>query len=212
MNRKRFFLVFLLLLLAAAAASYAFRLRIITHLGNYLVVEDPIEKSDAVKVMAGDFPSVILEAVDLYHEGYVKAIVLSAETRPAAWDELYRRGISIPYSAEWNRSVARSLGVPLNDIWVLGPPVQTTRQELSALVGPLGERGVTSLVIVSTKPHSRRCRMIAVEVMSPGIRVRVKPSRYDDYDPARWIADRFFFKAVFTEYQKLLNDAFHILG
>ncbi|MBI2890080.1 MAG: YdcF family protein [Nitrospirae bacterium] len=207
----RVFIVGAVLCAAAGLTLYLARGPVVRAMGRFLVVEDPIERADAIKVMAGDFPGVILEAADLYAEGYGRAIVLSGETRPAAWDELERRGLRVPYSAQLNRMTAEQLGVPAADIWVLGPPVQTTRQELTVLVGPLVERGVKSLLLVATKPHTRRCRMIAREVMEPHLRVIVRGSRYDGYDPGGWIEDRILFKSVFVEYQKLVNDALRIL-
>lgn len=196
----------------AAVGVYVSRSALVTAVGSYLIVEDPLETADAIKVMAGDFPSVILEAVDLYNGGYGKWIVLAPETRPAAWDELERRGVDMPYSAERNVYAARALGVPEDAILVLGPPVQTTRQELGNLRGPLEERGIRSMIIVAIKTHTRRCRLIARELLEPHVRVIVRSSRYNDYDPSLWIRDRFFFKEAFVEYQKLLNDSFHVLG
>lgn len=196
---------------AAGGFVYLFQDPVRTAVGSWLIVEDPVETADAIKVMAGDFPAVLLEAVDLYRSGEGKAIVFSPETRPAAWDELEKRGVHAPFSADLNRSSALQLGVAEEDIWVLGPPVQTSREELGVLKGLLIERGVRRLIIVATKPHTRRCRLIAREVLVPEIQVAIKPSRYDDFDPSNWIENRFYFKSVVNEYQKLVNDGLHIV-
>ena len=56
-----------LLVVAAVAAP---------RLGAWLVVEDPLQKADAIFVLGGTMFERPLEAVDLYHEGWAPRLLL----------------------------------------------------------------------------------------------------------------------------------------
>ena len=45
--------------------------------GNYLVKEDPLQKSTAIAVLSGSLPARALEAAELYRNGYAKEIWLT---------------------------------------------------------------------------------------------------------------------------------------
>src|SRR5271168_3297338 len=53
-------------------------------LGRWLVVEDPLEKAQAIVVLSGDMPLRASEAAKLYREGYAPSVWLTHSTEPGA--------------------------------------------------------------------------------------------------------------------------------
>lgn len=87
-------------MVALAFGAYGFLER-----GGFLAAEDPLQKADAIFVLAGSRMNRQLEAADLYLEGYSPRIVLSRQIRERAEVALMARGISIPEDVEQARDV-----------------------------------------------------------------------------------------------------------
>src|ERR1700682_3697500 len=52
--------------------------------GRWLVVEDPLQKTDAIAVLSGRMPSRALEAARLYRAGYAPEVWLTYANEPAS--------------------------------------------------------------------------------------------------------------------------------
>ncbi len=81
-------------------------------LGEWLVAEDEIVKSDLIVVLMGSVPDRILEAVDLYQDGFADQIAM-VNSHMVGYDILLNRGVNIPGNAQLSKSAANSLGVYL---------------------------------------------------------------------------------------------------
>src|SRR5207237_657581 len=61
------------------------------------------------------------------------------------------------------------------------------------------------VVVVPSRAHSRRARLILRQALGPGIALAMHPSRYDAFAAARWWRVRRDAKIVLSEYEKLAN-------
>src|SRR5205814_1361119 len=61
------------------------------------------------------------------------------------------------------------------------------------------------LIVVTSRAHSRRARLILRQALGAGIALAMRPSRYDAFAPARWWHVRRDAKLILGEYEKLAN-------
>ena len=152
--------------------------------GRWLVVENPLEKADAIVVLSGRIPMRAIEAARLYRAGYASQIWLTRPEEPAASLE----ALGIPYSGEdfFNARVLVHEGVPLSAIRVLAPPINNTADEVRAIAAELlGEKGST-VIIVTTKAHTRRVYRLWHQLARGQGRAIVRAATGDPFDPAHW--------------------------
>jgi uncharacterized SAM-binding protein YcdF (DUF218 family) len=196
----------ILLVVAAIAAVLAFfRVPILRRLGAALVVQDPVAPADAIVVLSGSIPDRILHAVDLYKAGLAPTVVLTREVELPGLAELRDRGISIPERYELNRSIALQLGVPPEALVTVEQRAGSTIAEVAALLPELRRRNVRSILLVTSKTHTRRAAMIFHTLSGGDIAVRVSPTPYDPFSPDDWWTRREITRRVLTEYGKWLS-------
>lgn len=173
--------------------------------GRYLVVEDPLEKSDAVVALAGARVERWLEVVDLYHAGWAPRVVLSNGSTDEIEAQLRARGIRFPGEGEAARDAMVQMKVPAEAIEILPGSVDNTAQEARATREMALANGWQRLIVVTSKYHSRRTAFaFRREFQGTPVQVRIRTSRYDLATPDRWWTDRADVRYVTLEYQKLL--------
>ena len=194
-----------LLLLVSAAGAYSFRERIFIAVGTFLVVDEPLTPSDAILVLAGELPERMLEAVDLFHRGLAPRILLCPiyasrrfQKRLAVYD------VHIPRHYSLSRKLAVKMGVPEEAIVVL-KEIESTMDEAREALRYLEKRNLRSLIVVTSQTHTKRARVIFDSIIGSKVRVQVRATPYDDFDPKRWWHHRIHQKEVFYEYIKHLN-------
>ena len=115
--------VVLLLILAIAVIFFG--------VGRWLVVENALEKSQAIVVLSGAMPQRALEAARLFREGYAPQVWLTRPEQPArSLDPM-----GIPNSGEdyFNGRVLQHEGVPASAIRVLEPRINNTADEMRVI-------------------------------------------------------------------------------
>jgi uncharacterized SAM-binding protein YcdF (DUF218 family) len=172
--------------------------------GAFLVVDEPPRRADAIVVLSGSVPDRILEAVDLYQGGYAPLIVLCREPENAGFRELRARGAELPRIYELNLSVARQLGVPESAITVLERDAGSTYSEARVVLQYLAENGARSMLLVTSKYHTRRAGAIYRHLAGGAIEVVTRPARSGGFDADSWWQDRMSIRRLLIEYQKLL--------
>jgi uncharacterized SAM-binding protein YcdF (DUF218 family) len=192
-------------LVLAALVLYVGRRPVLTGIGGFLVVHDEPRPADAIVMLSGSVPDRILEAVDLYKAHLAPRIVLTREFPLPGIEALRARGASMPEHHEENISVAEQLGVPASALAVVPLPVASTFAEVHAVVAYLRREGMHSIVLVTSKTHSRRAGMIFRAVAGDAVHVAVVPSRYDPFPLHDWWNHRAATRAVVIEYGKLLT-------
>lgn len=173
--------------------------------GRYLQHEDPLQKADAIFVLAGTRAERPLEAVDLYKEGYAPVVVLSPG-RPEAGEFLLReRGVRFPSEVELERDALVQLGLPPAAILATRGSVDNTAQEATLLRAMVKAHGWRRVIIVTSKYHTRRAAFAFRRGLEgTGAQVVMRASRYDSSDPARWWRYRSDFRFAGSEWQKLI--------
>jgi uncharacterized SAM-binding protein YcdF (DUF218 family) len=188
--------------LAAAAALAA----VLAYAGRLLVATDPLPPTaDAIVLLAGSIPDRTLEAVDLYRAGVAPRVVVTRERLPRGESRLRARGVRLPETGELTVGALRRLGVPPSAIVVLRRRTRSTESEAATIARWACARHQNSLVVVTSRYHSRRARLILRRALGPDVRLTMRPSRYDGFSARGWWQDRRDAKAVLSEYEKLAN-------
>ena len=191
-----------LLCLVAAVLLGAFAC---PRVGRYLVVTEPLHSADALVVLAGARVDRWLEAVDLYHEGKGKKILLSPGYLEDSEVRLRARGIRYPAATDLITDAMVQMGVPADVISTIPEGMDNTAHEADATHRIALERGWKSIIVVTSPYHTRRAQFaFQRELKGTGIAVQVRGTRYDDIDPERWWKRRGDFRFVTWELQKLI--------
>ena len=184
-----------LLIVAAVAAP---------RLGAWLVVEDPLQKADAVFVLGGTMFERPLEAVDLYHEGWAPRLLLMRQIADFGEAELEKRGVTFQREIDVQIDVLTKLGVPSAAIEIL-PPQNSTRDEADALLTAAVTHHWARVIVVTSKQHTRRARMVIERRMAgTGSQVIMRASRYDRADVDGWWRHRSTLRFTLFETQRLI--------
>ena len=174
--------------------------------GRVLVAADPLPpRADAIVILAGSVPDRALEAADLYRAGLAPRVVVTRERQPRGEAALRTRGVRLPEGDELTLTALRGLGVPADAIVVLRRRGESTDSEARTIARWACARRLRRLVVVTSRAHSRRARLILRQALGTGIALAMRPSRYDVFAPARWWRVRRDAKLVLGEYQKLAN-------
>lgn len=166
-----------LLLLLAAALPFA---------GRAMYREDPLERANAVYVLAGERVLRWLEASELVKEGWAPEIVLSGGYREALEQRLLNRGIELPSEGEVAEQALIQIGIPADRVRIVGY-VDNTAAEAVLLRREALDRHWSRVIVVTSKLHTRRAGFAMRRALDgTGVRVIIRASRYDDDDPAHF--------------------------
>jgi uncharacterized SAM-binding protein YcdF (DUF218 family) len=173
-----------LALVAAVGCGLILGMVMFFGVGRWLVVEDPLGKARAIAVLSGGMPLRASEAAKLYRQGYAPEIWLTHSAEPAA--TLGEMGISFAGEDFYNARVLIHEGVPMGAIRVLEPPIVNTMDELNAIDAALRKERDRTAIIVTSKAHTRRVRMLWQRRGSePGTAI-VRAAAEDPFDPRHW--------------------------
>jgi uncharacterized SAM-binding protein YcdF (DUF218 family) len=174
--------------------------------GRFLSVDDPLpDAADAIVIMAGSIPDRTLEAADLYHTGLAPRVVVTKEEMRSGDDKLHARGVRLPETYDLTITALEALGVPRTAIVLLARRNDSTESEARTIARWACRHGVRRLIVVTSRPHSRRARLILRESLGPSVALTLVPTRYDPFVAGRWWRDRRSAKFVWWEYEKLLH-------
>jgi len=153
-------------------------------IGRWLVVEDPLEKAQAIVVLSGRMPLRTMEAAKLYRDGYAPKVWLTHSTEPGATLE----AMGIPYHGEdfYASQVLMHEGVPEGDIRLLEPPIVNTQDELAATSAALAAEKGTTVIIVTSRVHTRRVRILWNRLPPGRGRAIIRAASDDPFEPRRW--------------------------
>lgn len=171
-------------LLALGLGGFLLAIVCFFSVGRWLVVEDPLAKSRAIAVLSGSMPLRAMEAAKLYREGYAPEIWLTHSTEPAA--TLGEMGIPFAGEDYYNVRILIHEGVPAGAIHVLEPPIVNTADELKVIAAALAREKDRTVIVVTTKAHTRRVRLLWRRVASSRGQAIVRAAREDPFDPRHW--------------------------
>jgi uncharacterized SAM-binding protein YcdF (DUF218 family) len=152
--------------------------------GKWLVVEDSLTQSRAIAVLSGNMPLRAIEAAKLYRQGYAPEVWLTHSTEPGATLE----EMGIPFAGEdfYNTRILIHEGVPPGAIRVLEPPIVNTADEIKVIASALSSETDRTVIIVTTKAHTRRTQLLWRRLAAGRGRAIVRAASADPFEPDKW--------------------------
>ncbi len=196
-------LIILLFLLIFCAVLYLVRRPILRFAAESWIIEDPLDKADAIIVLGDDnfYADRATRGAQLFREGKAAAIVASGRRlRPNA-------GI-----AELMEHDLAERGVPRDKIVRFAQDADSTLEEAQALAKLAKERKWHSVIVVTSNFHTRRARYIFRRVFSQGMEVRVASARDGDFDPEHWWEKRKSIKELTREFAGMVVAVWELRG
>lgn len=172
--------------------------------GFALLRSDTLQKADAIVVMAGGYAIRAQEAAALYREGWSPRVVLTREAPPDGFYQLKDQGINLPEMIDVSQQVLERLGVPRSGIWRVDGVVGSTDEEVQRVGQYLKERNLHTLVLVTSKAHSRRACLVFHHYWKNDFQIVCRYSRFDPFEPKRWWKSRKDIRELTFEWQKLI--------
>ena len=173
--------------------------------GRLVTREDPLEHADAIYVLGGTWALRWLEGADLVHEGYSSRIILSPGGSDAGELVLGQRGIQVPRPADIQRQMMIDhTHVPADAIQIVPVSVDNTAQEADAIKPIVLANHWHSLIVITDRSTTRRGGYAMRRVLGPDVKVVMRASRYDSYQPDAWWKNRATFRMTFYEFPKLV--------
>jgi uncharacterized SAM-binding protein YcdF (DUF218 family) len=169
---------------AAGTGGLVIAVVIFLGVGRWLVVEDPLVKARAIMVLSGAMPLRAIEAAKLYREGYAPEIWVTHSTEPG--ETLEEMGIPFAGEDHYNALVLIHEGVPPEAIRVLEPPIVNTADEIKVAAAALTREKGETVILVTTKAHTRRVRLLWRRLAPGQGRAIVRAASGDSFDPRHW--------------------------
>ena len=188
---------------AAALLLLLFTALALPRLGAWLVVEDPLAKADGIYVLGGTVYERPLEALDLYKAGWAPTIVLVQQI--ADWGELWLNdhGVKVTTEMEIQIDLLERMGVPRDAIASV-KPMGSTAEEAGALLAFMNARGWSTVIVVTSKQHTRRAGLSMRRALGGDKKVIIRSSRYDRAEVERWWTNRATLRFTLFETQRYL--------
>ena len=149
-----------------------------------VVLQDALVHADAIVILSGRLPERALEAARVYQAGYADQVWISPPVSPV--DELKAMHISFLGEDFYNEKVLIAQRVPPDAIRILDRPDENTEAEVRQIVDDLRTLKFHSVIIVTSKPHTRRVRTIWRKLVGSDPRLIVHYAPDDPYDGAHW--------------------------
>ena len=149
--------------------------------GGWLVVEDTLEKADAIILLSDDnfYADRATRAAELYRQNLAPTVVASGiRLRPYA-------GIS-----ELMTHDLVERGVPKERIVPFPQDADNTGEEAEALKTLVTQKGWKNVIIVTSNYHTRRARYIFRKVFPSDVKLAMASARDADFDPSNWYEHR----------------------
>lgn len=187
--------------LAALVACVSF----LPFAGRYLVVEQPLVKSDAIVVLAGSRVDRWMESVDLYREGWAPRVVISPGRVSGLEVQLRAKGIPFPAETDLARDAMVRLGMPREAILVLAGTVDNTAEEAAAARQLAVRSGWRRIIVVTAPYHTRRAGFAFARAFAgTGVEVILRGMRAEVISPNTWWRHRADVRWVTSELTKLV--------
>ena len=159
-------------------------------LGEVWVVEDTLERADALIILSDDnyYADRATRAALLFRQGLAPTVVASGRRlRPYA-------GI-----AELMEHDLVERGVPKDKILRVAHDADNTREEAQALAKVIAQKKWREVIVVTSNYHTRRARYIFSHVLPASTKARITGAADGDFDPQRWWEKRISVKELFRE-------------
>jgi uncharacterized SAM-binding protein YcdF (DUF218 family) len=152
--------------------------------GVWLVVQDPLAPAQTIVVLSGRMPFRALEAARLYRENAAPQVWVSQPVGPAA----QLAEMQIPFVGEdfYNQRILLAMGVPAGATRILPEPSANTAEEVAQIARLARDADMSSLIIVTSSPHTRRVHTIWHRLVGDSPRLIVRHPADDSFDALHW--------------------------
>ena len=175
-------------------------------MGNFLILDQEPQKSDVIVVLNGRDTERCLAAVDLYNQGYANLIVLARGPKQYGSDEFWKR-----VGPDWNSKIffqraIEAMGIPEKSFKLIGDGVTSTYDEAVIANKFLVGIGYNSILLVTSKWHSRRAYMTFKSIFKKdkNIKITIHTSKYDSFNSNEWWKNEVDAELVVREYIRLI--------
>jgi uncharacterized SAM-binding protein YcdF (DUF218 family) len=172
---------------------------------SWLVVDDPLQTARSIVVLGGHLPFRAIEAAHIYQQGWAREIWVTKGDVAEEDLALARLGIDRPIEAVYSRLVVERLGVPAGAIRMLPDQPVNTAEELRAIAREIGRVGGGRVILVTSKYHARRVRVLWRNLIGTDPQAIVRYTPDDPFEPDRWWRRTADALAVSREWFGLLN-------
>jgi uncharacterized SAM-binding protein YcdF (DUF218 family) len=117
--------------------------------------------------------------------------------------ELLQLGIDVSRKHEISKKVLEKLGVPENAIMFPEREAFNTYQEAFIVKRFISKRKIRSIILVTSKTHTRRASMIFRFVLGKDVEVICRPTDHERFRADRWWKRKKHIREVATEYVAL---------
>ncbi len=191
-------------ILLVALILYFLSVPILTALGEFLVRTDEPSSSDAVVVLSTgiEYYPRLMEAAMLFQDGFAERVAINGNRKSEALRELERRGFR--WRSPWHEDTVRILeflGVPREKVFVVSAEDAYDTVSEAKLVGEvLSAAGITSIILTTSKSHTRRAHYIWKKLFPDRFTVRAVAARNDPFSPRAWWKEGRQIRWVLAEY------------
>jgi uncharacterized SAM-binding protein YcdF (DUF218 family) len=202
-SRRRSIAWIAVVVLTVVAATYALSPTLLTAAGSRLVYSDPLEPADAIVVLAPSMDRV-MEAAELYGQGYAPLVVVTRASRDVGEQELIDRGM-LQSAEDRRRDVLIGLGVPRTSIVQLDQLADSTAEEARWFAEWASRHPIRRAIVVTSPPHTYRSRQTFIRaVENLELEIRVHPSSRHPFHSDSWWRSRRTLRDGLSEWQKLI--------
>jgi uncharacterized SAM-binding protein YcdF (DUF218 family) len=201
-NRRPYYLLTALLLILTVAIML--HERVLKAVGAYLIFDEKPIHADAVVVLhtGVEYYPRLLEAADLFRKGYAERVVINGNRKTDELRAIEAQGFEPCCS--WDEDYLRILnlfGVPrLNVITVSAEDAYDTTSEAEAVGPELISRGIKTIILTTSKSHTRRAHFIWKKLLGDRLAVCSVAAHTDPYDPNGWWKQGRQIRWVLAEY------------
>ena len=173
-------------------------------MGDMIVADEKASPADAVVVLNTgiEYYPRLIQAADLYRQGLAENIVINGDRKTDTLRDLERKGFKpcCPWYAD-SVSILALLGVPEDKIIrISNEDAYDTVSEADAVGRELIGRKWTTVIITTSKYHTRRAKFIWQKMYKNRITIFMVSAKTDPYDPDNWWKDGRQIRWVLAEY------------
>jgi uncharacterized SAM-binding protein YcdF (DUF218 family) len=205
MTRRRAIAGVLIALASLTALAVLCHRPILKLIGAALVVEDRLERADAIVVVAGGTPTREAKAAALFRGGWAPRLIVSQPVAPSSVRELTTLGVRPLDLQGESMLVLERYGVPRDRIVTVPEPSTNTESELNLVHELARGRGYRRVILVTSPQHTRRVHVIWSRASTDDhIEGLVVPAQSGDFSVDGWWRKRGPAEAVLHEYLGIL--------
>jgi uncharacterized SAM-binding protein YcdF (DUF218 family) len=191
------YIVYLVIyLILIGSLLYMIREPVLLAIGNFLIVQDPLQPADVIHVISG-LDHRTNYAIQLYEGGYGEYLFFTGGWCPEI------QGVH----AERSTQLSLEQGVPVSVIRSDSYPVTSTYQEAERLKLWIdqSQTAIQSVIIVSDPHHMRRARWAYRRVLGKNVKLIMAPVPFDQTSfRQQWWTDKASRSMVREEYLKTI--------